>query len=53
VALADCWGTTANPAALVAALLREVGAADLAQQHDLTASIAQRLPALRAGRIDI
>jgi fructuronate reductase len=53
VALADCWGTTANPAALVAALLREVGAADRAQQHDLTASIAQRLPALRAGRIDI
>jgi fructuronate reductase len=52
-ALADCWGTTANPAALVAALLREVGAADLADQHDLTASIAHRLPALRAGQIDI
>jgi fructuronate reductase len=52
-ALADCWGTTANPAALVAALLREVGAADLAEQYDLTASIAHRLPALRAGQIDI
>ena len=46
-------GTTADPAALVAALLREVGAADLADEHDLTAAIAQRLPALRAGRIEI
>jgi fructuronate reductase len=52
-ALADCWGTTANPAALVAALLREVGAADLADQHLLISAIAQRLPAVHAGQIEI
>jgi fructuronate reductase len=52
-ALADCWGTTANPAALVAALLREVGAADLAEQHLLVSAIAQRLPAVHAGQIEI
>jgi fructuronate reductase len=52
-ALAGHWSTNAQPKEHVAALLREVGAADLADQHDLTTSIAQRLPALRAGRIDI
>jgi fructuronate reductase len=52
-ALADCWGTTANPAALVAALLREVGAADLAEQHLLVSAVAQRLPAVHAGQIEI
>ena len=40
----------ADPRALVAALLRTVGADDLAEQADLTASVAARLPA--CGRTD-
>ena len=50
--LARCWAS-ADPRAVVAALLRTVGAADLAEQADLTASVAARLPALRAGRIEL
>ena len=38
---------------LVAVLLREVGAADLADDHQLTTTVAQRLPAVAAGQIDI
>ena len=52
-ALAGHWQTSTAPAELVAALLREVGAADLADDHHLTTSIAQRLPAVAAGQIDI
>jgi fructuronate reductase len=37
----------------VPALLREVGAADLADDDALTTAVAARLPALRAGHIDI
>jgi fructuronate reductase len=50
--LARCWAST-DPRAVVAALLRTVGAADLAEQADLTAAVAARLPALRAGRIEL
>ena len=52
-ALADCWKTSTTPTELVASLLREVGAADLADDHQLTTTIAQRLPAIAAGQIDI
>ena len=47
-------GSPARPApALVAGLLREVGAADLADDNDLITSIAQRLPDVAAGRFEI
>jgi fructuronate reductase len=52
-ALARCWQDTSDPSTLVAALLRVVGAADLAEQPDLTSSVAAHLPALRAGRVEI
>ena len=52
-ALNRCWTDTSDPKALVGALLRTVGADDLAEQADLTASVAARLPALRAGQIDL
>ena len=48
-----CWTDTSDPKALVGALLRTVGADDLAEQADLTTSVAARLPALRAGRIEL
>jgi fructuronate reductase len=48
-----CWTDTSDLKALVGALLRTVGADDLAEQADLTASVAARLPALRAGQIDL
>jgi fructuronate reductase len=51
-ALARCWAT-GDPPATVAALLRVVGAPDLAELSDLTSSVASRLPALRAGRIEL
>jgi fructuronate reductase len=51
-ALHACW-VISDPQALVGALLRTVGADDLAEQADLTASVAARLPALRAGHIDL
>jgi fructuronate reductase len=52
-ALNCCWTDTSDPKALVGALLRAVGADDLAEQADLTASVAARLPGLRAGQIDL
>ena len=52
-ALAQCWLTTKDPSALVGALLRVIGAADLSEQSDLTSSVAGLLPALRAGRIEL
>ena len=52
-AFIECWRTGKAGTAPVAALLRQVGAADLADDHDLTTTIAQRLPAVRAGRIDL
>lgn len=51
--LDSCWQQTSHPVALVAALLRVVGAVDLAEQSDLVSAVAARLPALRAGRIEI
>ena len=47
-----CWAEP-TPQGLVAALLRTVGATDLAEQADLTASVAARLPAVRAGQIEL
>ena len=52
-ALAGCWQSGGHPPAIVAGLLREVGASDLAEDHQLIAAIAQRLPALANGQIDI
>ncbi|MEU9061257.1 mannitol dehydrogenase family protein [Streptomyces sp. NPDC048430] len=52
-ALAACWPVPARPADTVRALLRTVGAADLAGDDALCAAVADRLPALRAGRIEI
>jgi fructuronate reductase len=52
-ALAACWDNSQPAPALVGALLREIGAADLAEQSDLTSSVANRLPALRAGRVEL
>ncbi len=51
-ALAACW-VERDPRELVASLLRAVGAADLAEQADLTGAVAARLPALRVGRIEL
>jgi fructuronate reductase len=42
-----------DPRERVASLLRAVGAADLAEQADLTGAVAARLPALRVGRIEL
>jgi fructuronate reductase len=47
--LAACWHDNANP---VAQLLRVAGAPDLAERTDLVASVAARLPALAAGRVE-
>jgi fructuronate reductase len=51
-ALHRCW-VDADLRTVVAALLRTVGATDLAEQADLVGSVAARLPALRAGRIEL
>jgi fructuronate reductase len=51
-ALHRCW-TDPDPRAVVAALLRTIGADDLADQADLVGCVAARLPALRAGRIEL
>ncbi|MEU0071904.1 mannitol dehydrogenase family protein [Streptomyces sp. NPDC006332] len=51
--LAACWGPAARPADTVRALLRVLGAADLADDDALTGAVADRLPALRAGRVEI
>jgi fructuronate reductase len=52
-ALAACWDSAAPPATTVSALLRVVGAADLADDAALTAAVADRLPAVRAGRVEL
>ena len=52
-ALAGHWLAGTTPTALIAGLLREIGAADLADDNDLITSIAQRLPDVAAGRFDI
>ncbi|WP_437059961.1 mannitol dehydrogenase family protein [Streptomyces sp. enrichment culture] len=52
-ALAACWNAGDRPAGTVGALLRTVGAADLADDTALTAAVADRLPALRAGRVEL
>ncbi|MFH8466964.1 mannitol dehydrogenase family protein [Streptomyces sp. NPDC017991] len=52
-ALAACWGTAMRPAETVRALLRVLGAADLADDDALTAAVADRLPALDAGRVEL
>ncbi|MFF5297829.1 mannitol dehydrogenase family protein [Streptomyces sp. NPDC013161] len=52
-ALAACWDGTTAPVETVRALLRVLGATDLADDDQLTAGIAGRLPALRARRVEI
>lgn len=52
-ALAACLRPSAGPAATVRALLRVLGATDLADDDALTAAVADRLPSLRAGRVEI
>ncbi|MGI5199908.1 mannitol dehydrogenase family protein [Streptomyces sp. CA-288835] len=52
-ALAACWDSAAPPATTVSVLLRVVGAADLADDAALTAAVADRLPAVRAGRVEL
>lgn len=52
-ALAACWEQSPQPSATVRALLRLLGATDLADDDALVAAIADRLPALRSGRVEI
>ncbi|WP_328497970.1 mannitol dehydrogenase family protein [Streptomyces sp. NBC_00414] len=52
-ALAACWGPATRPVETVRALLRVLGATDLADDGPLTAAVADRLPALTAGRVEI
>ncbi|KPI20654.1 Mannitol 2-dehydrogenase [Actinobacteria bacterium OK074] len=52
-ALAACWDGTPTPVETVRALLRVLGSTDLADDDALTAAVAARLPALRAGRVEI
>lgn len=52
-ALAACWEPSDRPSAAVRALLRLLGAADLADDDALVAAVADRLPALRSGRVEI
>ncbi|GGQ19695.1 mannitol dehydrogenase family protein [Streptomyces mutabilis] len=51
-ALTACWRPAARPATTVRALLRVLGAADLADDDGLTAAVANRLPALRTGVVE-
>lgn len=51
--LAACWETSAFTAQRVSALLRAIGANDLVDEPDLNAAVAERVPAVRAGRMDI
>lgn len=53
VALAACWAIPGGDAARVAALLRRVGAPDLAATDDLVHAVAARVPAVRAGRVPL
>ncbi|MDW6063984.1 mannitol dehydrogenase family protein [Streptomyces sp. LZ34] len=52
-ALAACWEQSPQPSATVRALLRLLGATDLADDDALVAAIADRLPALRSGHVEI
>ncbi|MFD5895559.1 MULTISPECIES: mannitol dehydrogenase family protein [unclassified Streptomyces] len=52
-ALANCWQGTTSLHDTVRRLLRVVGAADLAGDDALVSGIAARIPAPRAGHIDI
>lgn len=52
-ALAACWEPGKQPVETVRALLRVLGASDLADDDALTAAVADRLPALQAGRVEI
>jgi len=47
------WVLSTGPADTVQSLLRGLGAADLADDDALTTAVADRLPALRAGRVEI
>lgn len=51
--LAACWQPWHSTPDVVAALLRVAGAPDLADDADLTASVARRLPAVAAGRVEL
>ena len=51
--LAACWQTSAFTAQRVGALLRAIGANDLADEPDVITAVAERVPAVRAGRMDI
>lgn len=50
--LAASWAVFGKPAELVAAQLRLAGAPDLADRTALVSAVADRLPALRDGRIE-
>ncbi|WP_326806846.1 mannitol dehydrogenase family protein [Streptomyces sp. NBC_01775] len=52
-ALAACWHSHPEPTGTVRALLTALGAPDLAEDTALTGAVAARLPALRAGRIEV
>ena len=54
-ALHRCWrdGTGSAAEDTVRRLLHALGAADLAEDNALTTAVAARLPALRAGRIEV
>ncbi|PSM41085.1 mannitol dehydrogenase family protein [Streptomyces dioscori] len=52
-ALAACWAPATRPAETVRALLGVLGATDLADDDALTSAVADRLPALAAGRVEI
>ncbi|GAA2613468.1 mannitol dehydrogenase family protein [Streptomyces axinellae] len=51
--LAACWRSHTEPEGTVRALLTALGASDLAEDTALTGAVAARLPALRAGRIEV
>jgi fructuronate reductase len=52
--LAACWqNASVSNHEVVAGLLRVAGAPDLAERGDLVAAVADRLPALAAGRIEL
>ena len=52
-ALAACWTGIAPSAERVGRLLTAVGAEDLAADADLTTAVAQRMPAVAAGRVEL
>ncbi|HML51187.1 MAG TPA: mannitol dehydrogenase family protein [Propionicimonas sp.] len=52
-ALAQCWVGPAAATQRVSALLRVLGAADLADSADLTDAVAQRLDSVANGRVEL